>query len=77
MTAFFFRKTKTYRIRRGGTQGSAPGGMLRAGLIIRPTSLGSEALPGLYPETSLWVQTVAAPCSTAVAGSPPPRKYTA
>lgn len=40
-------------------------------------SLGWEALPGLYPGISLWVQTVAGPCSTAAAGSPPPRKCTA
>lgn len=43
MTAFFFRKTKTYRRHPSGEEAHSnwhQGGMLGVGLIIRPTSLG-------------------------------------
>lgn len=43
MTAFFFRKTKTYRRHTSGEEAHRnqhQGVMLGVGLIIRPTSLG-------------------------------------
>lgn len=72
ITAFFFKKTKICKRDRDGARD------LRTSLGPAIWKLlGSQdhlhrawkILPGLYPETSLWDQTVAAPCSTASEGS--------